>query len=224
LVPGWTFNECRHIANASTLAAMFQLTLSRNSRMRLFILPLLFCFIVVLNACRAPKTTKTVKEVFNHEQFDTSVIHRLYLYDSLKNILVANIDTIFNYRSAKAFENTTNSIQAEETFFNFIYIPGKGGSSDKIGLETLPSILYSKVDNICRQLGSDRIVGFDLQRNKTIVNVTIKNNSDEETFAETQHSLTWNWDHRSDANELEKDSVLGKGWIYYIQTEVWKGR
>lgn len=191
--------------------------------MRFFVISLLFCFIVVLNACTAQKTTKTVKEVFRHEQFDTGVINRLYLYDSLKSILVANLDTIFSYRNAKIFSEKKPT-HPEETLFNFIYIPEKGEPSDKIGLETLPAAVYSKVDNICRQLGSNRIVGFDLQRNKTIVNVTIKNNSDEETLAETQHSLTWNWDHRSDANELEKDSVLGKGWIYYIQTEVWKGR
>jgi len=193
--------------------------------MRLFKISILLCYVAFLCACRAQKTTKSVKEVFNQEQFDTTVISHAFLYDSLKNILVVNIDTIFNYRNAKrASENKANPIPPEKSFFNFIYIADKGESSDKISLETLPATIYSKVDNICRQLGSNKIAGFDLQRNELIVNITVKSNYDEETSAETQHTLTWNWDHRTDKSELAKDSVLGNGWIYYIQTEVWRGR
>jgi hypothetical protein len=205
---------------------MFEVpTISRNLRMKPVTVPILFWFATFFWTCSAQKTTKTVKQVFNQEQFDTAVISHLYLYDSLKNILVANIDTIFNYRKSKRkSEKKPIPVPTEELFYNFIYIAGKGESSDKISLETLPAPIYSKVDNICHQLGSNGISGFDLQRNKIIVNILVKNNNDEETLAETQHTLTWNWDHRTDENELEKDSVLGNGWIYYIQTDVWKGR
>jgi hypothetical protein len=208
------------------LVAIFEIpTISRNLRMKPFTVSILFWFATFLWTCSAQKTTKTVKQVFNQEQFDTAVISHLYLYDSLKNILLANIDTIFNYRKSKrTSENKPIPIPLEELSYNFIYIAGKGESSDKISIETLPAPIYSKVDNICHQLGSNGIVGFDLQRNKIIVNIIVKNNDDEETLAETQHALTWNWDHRTDESELEKDSVLGNGWIYYIQTDVWKGR
>ena len=216
-----------NINSINMIQQRFRLTnnFTRNLQMRFFIIFILFCFAAFLSVCTANKTTKTIKEVFDHELFDTTVISNLPLYDSLKNILVTNIDTIFTYRNAKrASGHTTSSVLPEEFFFNFIYIPKKGESSDKISLETLPASVYSKVENICHRLGSNGIAGFDLQRNKIIVNVTIKNNYDEETSAETLHTLTWNWDHRSDESELEKDSMLGNGWIYYIQTDIWKGR
>jgi len=192
--------------------------------MKLFIISTLFSLFAILYACSSQKPSKTIKDVFNQEQFDSNVINHLSLYDSLKNILVANVDTIFGYRKVKRGSDNKATAIPPDDFHNFIFIPGKGESSDKISLETLPPFIYSKVDSICRKLGENRIAGFDLQRNKIIVNITIKNDYDEETSAETQHTLTWNWDHSVDKTELEKDTVLNNGWIYYVQTEAWQGR
>lgn len=195
-----------------------------KTQMKLFTISTLFFLFAILYACSSQKPSKTIKDVFNQEHFDSNVVGRLAVYDSLKNILVTNVDTIFGYRKVKReFDNNATAIPPDDVY-NFIFIPGKGESSDKISLETLPPFIYSKVDSICRKLGEGRIAGFDLQRNKIIVNITIKNNYDEETSCETQHTLTWNWDHRVDEGELDKDTVLGNGWIYYIQTKTRHGR
>ena len=172
-----------------------------------------FLMAILSCTCTAQRATKTVKDIFNHELFDSGVISRLPLYDSLKNILVNNIDTIFNYLDSKG----------RGDFYNFFFIPGKGESSDKIGLETLPAAIAPKIEAICRQLGEERILGFDLTRNQILVNVVVKYSYDNETSAETQHSLSWNWSF-SNSEELRKDTTLGSGWTYHIYTEKRRGR
>ena len=49
-----------------------------------------FLMAILSCTCTAQRATKTVKDIFNHELFDSGVISRLPLYDSLKNILVNN--------------------------------------------------------------------------------------------------------------------------------------
>jgi hypothetical protein len=193
--------------------------------MKLLTLTIFFSFTAFVIACSEKTPSKTIQEVLDHEQFDTNIIRRLPLYDSLKNILIVNIDTIFNYRNAKTkVINGVDSIEIEDLSYGFIYMPDKGESSDKISLETLPPPIFLKIDSLCHQIGQNRIYAFNLERGIIRIEMKLKYISDEETNAETYHLLRWNFSQRADKNSLEKDTALGNGWIYDIYIEEWKGR
>ena len=166
-------------------------------------------------ACSQKTDKSNIRDVFKNESFDPAIIRDLNLYDSLKTIIVSNIDTIFNFRNEKSRKNGS---QHDEEWFNFNCEFGKGSSSDDVSLETLPAFIYPRVDGLIKKLGPDKIVNFDIQRNKIILNIILKSKYDEERDVETQHTLDWDWDHTADKDQFQKDTILTNQWIYYIQS------
>ena len=190
----------------------------------LIVITILFILSCSSQKAESIDNRKEVKEVFDKECFDKSIINALPYYDSLKNIILINKDTILKYRDAKTTGHSYNekgedSAPVISGSYAFIYLTGRGESSDAIGLNTIPAIILDSIENICKYLSPSRIVGFGLDRYASYLTINVKNLYDEKTNVETQHTMQWNWDYTNQKVDFMKDSILGSKWIYYITSE-----
>jgi hypothetical protein len=191
----------------------------------LTIIPTLLIFSCNSQKAGIIEDRKEVKKVFDRENFDESIINALPYYDSLKNLILTNKDTIFKYRDVKTSGHSYNEKGEDSASpviwesYNFIYHTGRGESSDDISLSTIPATILDPIENICKYLGPLRLVGFDLDRHDSSFMIIVKNLYDEKADVETQHTMQWNWDYTNQKVEFLKDSILRAKWIYYITSE-----
>src|ERR1700676_1597489 len=105
----------------------------------LIVIPTLLVFSCNSQKAGSIDNRKEVNEVLNKEKFDKSVINALPYYDSLKNIILINKDTILKYRDARTTGHSYNekgedSAPVISGSYSFIYLTGRDQSSDAIGL------------------------------------------------------------------------------------------
>ncbi|HEY0752011.1 MAG TPA: hypothetical protein VGD26_12700, partial [Chitinophagaceae bacterium] len=179
-------------------------------------------------------------KVFSQTQYDNNIINSLQLYDSLKNILVSNIDTIFNFRNSRNFvfhsgaNGDTATIQEDEDSYQFYYDYGEGtslsygtGPNDQklinqVRLENMPAFLYPSVNAIFKKLGKNNIRGFRLWSDSTI-EITAK--AFRKDDIEVGHTLTWKrkFVYYIDPENFYRDTLIAPKWTYGIWVDEYQG-
>ncbi|MBK8711578.1 MAG: hypothetical protein IPL97_06890 [Niastella sp.] len=201
--------------------------------MKPFTLTLFFGLLFI--SCDHERDVKTLRKVFGQTHYDTAIIQSLPLYDSLKNIIVTNIDTIFKYRNSRHFvfhsysNGDTATIQEDENFFSFYY--NYGGATalsygtgpndqkliDEVSVENMPEFIYPSVERIFKKLGKNKIRGFTLQKDSTI-EIAAKNLHKEKENVDVGHTLTWKRISavNNDPDNFYRDTIIAPNWTYQI--------
>lgn len=172
---------------------------------------------VLFLSCHGKNNLKDVQVVFANEVFDQEIIRNFKLYDTLEDIFISNVDTIFNYRAAN--NDSGKEKLPVDISYRFDYPVSNEDNSNQISLKTLPPFLFVSVDKIFKTLGPNKITAIDLTKNPLSMVIILKNKSDDKTYVETQHTLDWNWDYRNQHIPFTKDTVIAAHWIYYINCE-----
>jgi hypothetical protein len=194
------------------------------------------CFITVfllgilLASCGQVRDVKKLQLVFSQTDYDKDIIKSLPLYDSLKNIIISNIDTIFRFRNSRHFVfhgDTGKETQEDADSYQFYYNYGEATSLssdagpngqelvDAVSVENMPAFIYPSVDSVFKKLGKSKIRGFTLWTDSTIA-ISIK------TFGEGEvdvgHTLTWKriFAKSSEPDLFYKDTVIAPKWTYGI--------
>lgn len=199
--------------------------------MKTFIVTLLFG--LVLTSCDQERDVKKLRQVFNQTTYDNDVINSLPLYDSLKNIIVSNIDTIFKFRNSRHFvfhtyaNGDTATVQEDENFYQFYYNYGEASALsygtgpndqkliDAVSVENMPSFIYPSVDTIFKQLGKNKIRGFTLWNDST-VEISVK--AFRKDDIEVGHTLRWKrvFAPNTDPDNFSRDTLIATKWTYEI--------
>src|SRR6476660_1298015 len=89
-------------------------------------------FLLLLASCAHQPDRKKFRQAFRQSKYENEVINGLPLYDSLKNILVGNIDSIFKYRNSMHFvfhsyaNGDTATVREDANFYWFYRYNGEG--------------------------------------------------------------------------------------------------
>jgi hypothetical protein len=176
-----------------------------------------------LSSCDNWHNQKALSDLYNKTTYDTTIIHHLALYDSLKDILIPNLDTIFKFRDARTpvyhgsgpdSGQTTYEHQDFYLFF-FKWDSSAETSEDYISLKTLPAFVYPAVKHSFEALGKDQIGGILIWTDSTI-EIGVEGYLDENTQASVQHKLRWKRIMDNSDQPLIKDTVIAPGWTYEI--------
>lgn len=161
-----------------------------------------YLFILVISFYGCSNSTKFDKD-FNEHKFDTSIINKLKTYDSLRQLVIENIDKFHLNDSSNRFTY----------HYNF-------GSTSKIsGYENtgVPKEIYIKTVEIFNQLGKTNIYGFTISKDSTF-EVLIRNTYSTKYYLDIRERLYW----FSNSNRIEKqafpikDTLLTDKWQYQI--------
>lgn len=200
--------------------------------MKIFTLTLLFGLLLI--SCDHEQDVKTLRKVFSETHYDTSVIQSLQLYQSLKDIIITHIDTIFKFRNARHFVFHTNgkdtaTIREDANYYKFYYNyreatslsygtgPNNQKLIDEVNVENIPAFIYPSVDTIFRKLGKNKIRGFTLSTDSTI-EISIKNFHKEKENVDVAHTLTWKrtYSINTDTDNFYRDTIIAPKWTYQI--------
>lgn len=205
--------------------------------MKTSILTLLFG--LLLTSCDHERDLKTLRKVFIQTHYDTAIIQSLPLYDSLKNIIIANFDTIFKYRNSRHFVFHSNgkdtaTVREDADFYCFNYNYGEATALsygtgpndqkliDEVSVESMPAFIYSSVDTIFKKLGKGKIRGFTLWTDSTI-EIAVKGFSKDDI--DIGHTLTWKrfFAKNTDPDLFYKDTLIATKWTYGIWLDEHQG-
>lgn len=176
---------------------------------------------------------RELRQVYKQATYDSDIIGSLALYDSLKNILILNIDTIFKLRNRKNFvfhsyaSGDTATVQENSDFYHFYYnydqlTPYNSGTgadgnnrTDEINEETIPATIYPIVSNLMKRLGNRRITDFQLYADSSI-DISVKDIKRENV--EITHILIWKsvWAKNTDPDKFYRDTMIAPRWTYHI--------
>lgn len=177
-----------------------------------FIFRTFFIATMLLLSCQSDNSTKELEEAFRKEEFDQYVLNNFSLYDSLKNVFIANIDTIFNYR------DSINGTQ--ESSYNFIYPYPYMEHYNKVSSTTIPPFLFCRIEKLFQSIRSASLESVLVFKNPKAVLISIKSNTDKKANIITSHMLFWNLDFGNNNDPFIKDTVLAPGWIYRISSGI----
>ena len=110
------------------------------------ILRTFFIATMFLSSSKSDNSTKELEEAFRKEEFDQYVVNNFPLYDTLKNVFISNIDTIFNYR------DSINGTQ--ELSYNFIYPYPSMEHYNKVSSTTIPPFLLGRIEKLFQSIRS----------------------------------------------------------------------
>jgi len=187
-------------------------------------------------------TAKHLKEMFDRNVYDTAVINKMYLYDSIKNIALRNIDTIFKYKDARNYisytdeKGKTGKRNESSDYYRFYknYNVGRGRSRfdvsdfksqvDNDDLENLPKYIFAQLDSLFGRIGPNNIEGFEL-RNDSSVEIMVRSFYNKEIESDGYdgfHTLSWksNFPQDDESDLLVKDTVIIPRWVYRILVQV----
>jgi hypothetical protein len=177
-----------------------------------------------LSSCNNWHNKKALSDLIKKTTYDTSIIRNLPLYDTLKEILVANLDTIFKFRDARAYvyhgsgEDSGQTTHERHHFYIFFYNwnLNHGSSEDDISPKTLPAFVYPVVKHFFEALGKEEIASFTIWTDSGIVIGLPNGYIDERTRASVRHTLRWNRIVDLSHDPLSKDTIVAPGWYYEI--------
>lgn len=199
--------------------------------MKTLIPTLLFALLFV--SCDEKRDVKKLRQVFSETKYDNDVIKNLPLYDSLKNIIISNIDTIFKFRNSRHFvfhsyaNGDTATVQEDADSYQFYYNYGEATALsygtgpndqkliDEVSVENIPAFLYPSVDTIFKKLGKSKIRGFTLWTDSTI-EISVKAFCKDDI--EVGHTLTWKrmFAKNTDPDNFYRDTLIAPKWTYGI--------
>ena len=194
------------------------------------LLLLTLAFGILLASCEHNRDDESLYRILQREESDTGVINGFPYYDSLKRILVANVDTIFKFRNSRnlVFHSYSNgdtaTIQEDEDSYQFYYnYPEKSEGQQfikEVSLENMPEHLFPSVEAIFKKLKHDRIKGFDLRNDGTLW-IFLKTYSKDDI--EVYHTLIWTTIKTTYAGDFHKDTSIAPNWIYKIEVSEYRG-
>ena len=193
---------------------------------------------ILLVSCDHKRDIKKLRQVFNRANYENDIIKSLPLYDSLKNIIISNIDTIFKFRNSRHFVyhgDTGKETEEDADFYQFYYNYGEATSLsygtgpndqkliDEVCVENMPAFIYPSVDTIFKKLGKNKIRGFTLWTDSTI-EISIKGFSKDDI--DVGHTLTWKriFAKNTDPDLFYKDTMIAPKWTYGIWVDEHQGR
>lgn len=144
-----------------------------------------------------------ITPVYNSYAFDTKVIEKLPLYDSLANAISKDIDVFLK------------TIDTTEAYQAFRYMPV---STDPGVFGELPKEASSKVGEYYNALGKDFIFGFDLFQDSTI-KIYIRRRISEMAPVDIEENLAY-YPGGTGIRKREfpvKDTVLNQHWQYWTR-------
>lgn len=177
-----------------------------------------------LSSCNNWHNQKALSDLYNKTTYDTTIIHHLALYDSLKDILISNLDTIFKFRDARtpayhrSGPDSGRTTYEHHDFFMFSlkWDSSAETSEDYISLKTLPAFVYPAVKNSFQALGKDRIGGIILWTDSALEIYLPEGFVDENTQASVRHTLRWKRIMDISDQPLTRDTLVAPGWTYEI--------
>lgn len=144
-----------------------------------------------------------IMPVYNNYKFDSKVIERLPIYDSLASAILEKIDLFQNH------------ISKNDSYQAFRYMPT---SNDAEVFKKLPGETGSNIDQYINKLGKDFIYGFDIFKDSTI-KIYIRRKTAEKTTVEIGEYLSY-YPAGMNIKKREypiKDSILNTHWQYWTQ-------
>ena len=195
---------------------------------------------ILLASCNQERDLKKLRQVFDETKYDEDVIKNLPLYDSLKNIIIVHIDTIFKFRNSRNFVFTSNAngdtatVLKEANSYDFYSDYGQAtalsygtGPKDQklidvVGLKNMPSFIYPSVEKLFKKIGKDKIQGFTLWTDSTI-EISIRGFRKDQI--EVGHTLTWQriFPKSIDSDNFYRDTVIATNWTYGIWVDQRQG-
>jgi hypothetical protein len=182
-----------------------------------FIILCLFT-VLLLTACSLEPyqpTKEEKEEVFKAATYDNKIIDGFPKYDSLAQILLANLDTIIKYKNSKNLvgfvtRHGDSIALKEETCYEFF------DGNPNYNIKTFPQFLFSKVDSLWTLMGKPTIKICNEKRPATI-SITINCDERKNNVVEC-HRLYWgltDFDNY-DSFDLVKDTLLKNECIYRL--------
>ena len=166
-----------------------------------FFKSLFFVSIIGLPACKEKK--EDLQTSFNNYRFDTTVIQKLPLYDSLVAAIYKNRQVLINYSTQ------------DGGMHGFSYAPT---SSDRQVFKKLPPETGGSIDTAYRALGEKYITGFDLFPDSTI-RIYIRRNDFPQSSINIDEYLSFLPAGKSMRKRIfpEKDTLLNASWQYWVR-------
>jgi len=161
--------------------------------------------LILLIASGCGSGDEKFKNVYNNYRYDTAVINKLPLYDSLARAISANIPL---------FQKYTDSGEAYQAFR---YMPGvfEAGVYTK-----LPAEADTSIGRIFTALGAHFIYGFDIFKDSTI-KIYIRAYPVKKTMVDIEEHLAY-YPAGTGMKKREfplKDTVLNKHWQYWVRLD-----
>jgi len=185
-----------------------------------------FVLSLLVISCENNPDTGNVEGYFNQTSFDNDVVKNLPYYDSIKNIAVADLDTIFRFSNSRHIVDVSDGKgnikkrQVDQPSYSFSYDFTRHMFLDYMGHQSLPDTIVHRLSTYFDKLGKQNIGGFTLDNDRT-VKIAIKGIRDEKSNAEGGHFLIWQSKYeRNSYPQLHiKDTVIAPGWTYQIYME-----
>ena len=172
--------------------------------------------VLVLSSCNHEKAKQAV---FQKTTFDGQVMENLPLYDSLRDVMVNHIDTIFKFRDSGhlVYHGDSKRTTQENADFYIFNFTEPGQSQD--GIDNMPAFLYPSVERICKKLGKDNIRGFLVRRDSSL-EISAKSIYKENIDATVNHQLFWKTKIGLSSDEMFiKDTTIGSKWTYLVSVD-----
>jgi hypothetical protein len=189
---------------------------------------LIFLLGLLLVACSSKNNEQALRQLFDSTKFDTTIKRDLPFYDSIKELAIANIDTLFKFRNSRNiidyYNENGKSIkqQRDEIMYSFFYSATTREFIDNSNSSVLPDFLVPKFRDAFERAGG-KIGDFTLWNDST-VEFGISGFYDDKTNADVGHELVWKRDIWYEPQSLMKDTAIAPGWTYYIGVDERKGR
>ncbi len=162
---------------------------------------LLLIFIYIASGCGSGD--EKFKTVYDNYRFDTAVIKKLPLYDSLARTISASQPLFQKY------------IDTSESFRAFRYMPA---AYQEGVYRQLPPELDSGISPIYKALGDNFIYGFDLYKDSTI-KIYIRAYPVKKTMVDIEENLAYYPEDKKVKQRAFplKDTTLNKHWQYWVR-------
>lgn len=159
--------------------------------------------LVLLYSTGCKTKSDNIIPAFNNYRFDTAVINRLPLYDSLALAISAKIDLFHK------------NIDNDAAYHAFRYMPS---STEKEVFKTLPAEIGIDMNRYFATIGKDNIYAFDVFKDSTI-KIYIRNRRIGKTEVDIAENLSY---YPKETNigrrdYPDKDTVLNKHWQYWTR-------
>lgn len=181
-------------------------------------------FLMFILGCDNSINQYELKKLFEKTTYDTSVVQIVPLLDSIKNVIVNNIDTIFKFRNNRNIVHYQNKdsvslIQENSSDYSF--------STHKADYDTthyFPDFIFSKLNSQLEKLHDKGIETFTLVDDGTF-EIDLKTLTNTEIPAEIIHRFRWGSPlaFTQDPNRFIKDTSI-LGWHYEIWVSAILGR
>ena len=182
-----------------------------------FVLPT--AFILSLQSCQERDRNQQLIEALHKESFDENVLQNLNSYDSIKNILIPNLDTIFNFnRQNTDGKNAYQDLASMGDYsVSFKYNFQTHELIDPKGYATLPQQIFKQLQPLvirCNQNLKSITLSAD-----SAVEIIVKGDYDQKSDIEIVHTLLWKKSYSPYTQIIRKDSLLSNNWTYYIDID-----